>query len=165
MAGGASGRHGPADGGQGILGLHTATLTQRLAAAFLEGGHAESHLALLRTACRLRRDQMVGAPHQHCPPLRFHIPAGGYYLWAALPPPILVGDLLPRAAEQGVVVRPGPQFAPDGGAEDHVRLCFAALEPRAIVEGIRRLGEAIERAREEAGAAARRSPVTAVSVV
>jgi 2-aminoadipate transaminase len=120
---------------KGYVDLNTGELAQRLVAAFLEGPHLERHLAGLRDACRVRRDQLVGALREHCPALRFRVPPGGYYLWAELPAPVTTDDLLPAAAEHGVAVRPGPQFAPDGGLADHVRLCFAALEPRRIAEG------------------------------
>ena len=67
--------------------LHTAALTQRLAAAFIGSPHVERHLARLRIECRVRRDALVGALRQHCPRLRFRVPAGSYYLWATLPAP------------------------------------------------------------------------------
>jgi DNA-binding transcriptional MocR family regulator len=124
--------------------LHTAALTQRLAAAFIGSPHAERHLARLRVECRVRRDTLVGALRQHCPRLRFRVPAGSYYLWAALPAPLTVETLLPVALEHGVGVRSGTAFSPNGGGHDHIRLCYAALPPDRIVEGARRLGEAIE---------------------
>jgi DNA-binding transcriptional MocR family regulator len=108
---------------------------------------------------------MVAALRQHCPELRFRVPPGGYYLWAALPAPLTTDELVPSAAEHGVTVRPGPQFAPDGGLDDHVRLCFAALEPRRIAEGIRRLASALAGARERLENRPRRAPLAAAAVV
>jgi DNA-binding transcriptional MocR family regulator len=126
--------------------LHTAALTQRLAAAFIGSPHAERHLARLRVECRVRRDALVGALRQHCPRLRFRVPGGSYYLWATLPAPLTADALLPIALEQGVGLRPGPAFSPNGGGADHVRLCYAALPPDRIEEGARRLGSAVEQA-------------------
>jgi DNA-binding transcriptional MocR family regulator len=144
--------------------LHSPALTQRLAAAFIEGPQLERHLAVLRAECRIRRDQLVASLHEHCPDLRYRIPSGGYYLWAQLPAPLTTAELLPEAGEQGVAIRPGPQFAPGGGGQDHIRLCFASLEPRAIAEGIRRLGQALQAARRRLDGSPRR-PAAAVSVV
>ncbi|MGH7266003.1 MAG: PLP-dependent aminotransferase family protein, partial [Candidatus Rokuibacteriota bacterium] len=135
---------GPLTLAKEFVDLHLPALTQRLAAGFIAGSHLERHLGVLRAECRLRRDALVTALRQQCPGLRFRIPSGGYYVWAQLPAPVTTVELLPEAAEQGVVVRPGPQFTPGGGGEDHIRLCFASLEPRAITEGIRRLGTALE---------------------
>jgi DNA-binding transcriptional MocR family regulator len=145
--------------------LHTPALTQRLAAAFVEGPQLERHLASLRAECRLRRDQLVGALRQHCPRLAFRLPSGGYYLWAQLPAPLTAAELSPIAAEHGVAFRPGPQFSPGGGGQDHIRLCFAALGPKAITEGARRLGQALAEAEEKLGGTGRRAPAAATSVV
>jgi DNA-binding transcriptional MocR family regulator len=123
--------------------LHTAALTQRLAAAFIGSPHAERHLAKLRIECRLRRDALVGALRQHCPQLRFRVPGGSYYLWATLPAPLTADALFPVALEHGVGVRPGSAFNPNGGGADQIRLCYAALPPDRIVEGARRLGRAM----------------------
>ncbi len=147
-----------------FVNLHTPALTQRLVAAFLESPHIEGHLAVLRAECRVRRDQLVASLRQHAPGLRFRIPSGGYYLWAQLPPPLTTAELLPEAAEHGVAIRPGPQFTPGGGGQDHVRLCFAALEPRLIAEGIGRLGAALGAAGRRVEGASRR-PAAAVSLV
>lgn len=141
--------------------LHTAALTQRLAAAFIGSPHAERHLARLRIECRVRRDALVAALRQHCPRLRFRVPAGSYYLWATLPAPLTVETLLPVALEHGVGVRSGTAFSPNGGGLDHIRLCYAALPPDRIAEGARRLGEAIEQVLARRSAAPAPRPVSA----
>ena len=148
-----------------FLDLHTPSLTQRLAATFIDSPHLESHLGSLRAACRLRRDQLVASLRQHCPRLAFRIPSGGYYVWAQLPAPLTTGELLPIAGEHGVTVRPGPQFSPGGGGQDHVRLCFAALGPRAIAEGAARLGAALDEAWRRHDGAGRRLPAAVASAV
>jgi DNA-binding transcriptional MocR family regulator len=148
-----------------FLDLHTPALTQRLTAAFIGGAHLESHLAVLRTEFRARRDGLVTALRQHCPRLSYRIPSGGYYVWAELPAPLTAAELLPIAAEHGVTVRPGPQFTPGGGGQDHIRLCFSALPPRTIAEGARRLGEALQAAWQRLAANGRAAPAAASSVV
>src|SRR5262245_11267064 len=145
--------------------LHTAALTQRLAAAFIGSAHVERHLARLRVECRVRRDALVGALRQHCPQLRFRVPGGSYYAWAILPPPLTADALHPIALEHGVGVRPGSAFSPNGGSGDHIRLCYAALPPNRIAEGAQRLGRAIEQALARLGAAPTpRRPVSAAVV-
>jgi DNA-binding transcriptional MocR family regulator len=133
--------------------LHTAALTQRLAAAFIGSPHVERHLARLRVECRVRRDALVAGLRQHCPGLRFRVPGGSYYAWVTLPPPLTAEALIPLALERGVGIRAGSAFSPNGGEADHLRLCFAALPPDRIVEGTRRLGLAVEHALARLGAA------------
>ena len=143
--------------------LHTATLTQRLAAAFIGSPHVDRHLARMRVECRIRRDALVEALRQHCPRLRFRVPGGSYYIWALLPSPLTVDALLPVAREHAVSVRAGPVFTPGGGGDDHVRLCYAALPPEHIREGARRLGRAVEDAlgRMQAGPPVSRQAISA----
>ena len=142
--------------------LHTAALTQRLAAAFIGSPHAERHLARLRVECRVRRDALVTALRQHCPRVRFRVPGGSYYLWATLPAPLTADALLPVALEHGVGGRPGSAFSPNGGGADHIRLCFAALPPDRMDEGARRLGRAMDQVLDRLGAAPiARRPVSA----
>jgi DNA-binding transcriptional MocR family regulator len=145
--------------------LHTAALTQRLAAAFIGSPHVERHLARLRLECRVRRDALVSGLRRHCPPLRFRVPGGSYYLWAGLPAPLTAEALLPIALEHGVGLRPGTAFSPNGGGADHVRLCYAALPPERILEGARRLGRAVEEALGRAGAAPAPRPAVSAAVV
>ncbi len=154
---------GPLTVAKEFLDLHSPALTQRLAASFLAGADLERHIAVLRTELRRRRDRLVASLHEHCPGLRYRIPAGGYYLWAQLPAPVTTAQLLPEAGKHGVAIRPGPQFTPKGDGEDHIRLCFAALPPRTIAEGAARLGAALADAARSAHAAPARP--AAVSVV
>ena len=142
--------------------LHTAALTQRLAAAFIGSPHAERHLGRLRVECRMRRDALVAGLREHCPRLRFRVPGGSYYMWVDTARAAHGGQLIPVALEHGVGVRPGSAFSPNGGEADHIRLCFAALPPERIAEGARRLGRALDQALARLGAApVPRQPVSA----
>jgi DNA-binding transcriptional MocR family regulator len=148
-----------------LVDLNTPPLTQRVAAAFLDGGHTERHLATLRAALRLRRDRAVAALRQHCPRLRYRIPSGGYYLWAELPGALTATQLLASARQHGVDLRPGTQFMPDGGGEERVRLSFGALPPARLVEGARRLGAALDDAWAQLDRGLRREATVPVSLV
>ena len=135
-----------------LTGVFTSTLTQRIVAEFIRRHHLDPHLALLRREYRARRDRLVATLRERCPRLQFRVPPGGQYLWARLPPPLTVSEVLPACREERVAVREGTPFVPEGRGDDHLRLCFAALPPRKVTQGAERLAEAIQRA---AGAAAR----------
>jgi DNA-binding transcriptional MocR family regulator len=69
------------------------------------------------------RAALVGALARRLPDWRFRVPAGGLSLWCELPLP--VSSALCRAAERhGVLLAPGPLFAPEGGLERHLRLPY-----------------------------------------
>ena len=86
----------------------------------------EPTLAAHRGRLREQRDALVAAIRSALPQWRFRVPAGGLALWCELPGPGRgLGLALAEEAErQGVIVAPGPLFAPDGGLDRFVRIPF-----------------------------------------
>jgi DNA-binding transcriptional MocR family regulator len=86
------------------------------------GPTLEQHRARLRD----QRDALVAAVRAALPDWSFRVPAGGLSLWCELPGPgrglgIAVAD---EAERNGVIVAPGPVFAPDGGLDRFVRIPY-----------------------------------------
>jgi 2-aminoadipate transaminase len=127
--------------------INTATLAQRGAARFFDGGHLPAHLAMLRREYRLRRDTMLAALETHFPAgTRWRKPSAGVFIWVELPEGTDAGEVLRVAIEQeGVVFVPGHAFAADGSrtASHCMRLNFSHSTPDVIEEGIARLGRAL----------------------
>ncbi|HEX2030672.1 MAG TPA: PLP-dependent aminotransferase family protein [Actinomycetota bacterium] len=93
---------------------------------------------------RRRRDAALEALEAHFPDgSSWTRPAGGFYIWATLPPGIDAASLLVAAIERRVAYVPGTAFYPDGSGRDRLRLAFCYPPEDAIREGIRRLGELI----------------------
>ena len=109
--------------------------------ALLELMSDDEEITRERTAlARSRRDALAGALAEHLPRWRFRRPEGGLCLWVTLPE--AASTALAVAAEQhGVLVAPGPRFAPEPGLERHVRLPFT-LPESTLVESVRRLAAA-----------------------
>ena len=130
--------------------INTATLAQRGAARFFDGGHLPAHLAMLRREYRLRRDTMLAALEKHFPAgTRWRKPSAGVFVWVELPEGTDAGEVLRVAIEQeGVVFVPGHAFAADGSrtASHCMRLNFSHSTPDVIEEGIARLGRALRTA-------------------
>jgi DNA-binding transcriptional MocR family regulator len=80
----------------------------------------EQHRARLRE----QRDALVAAIRTRLPDWRFRVPAGGLSLWCELPGSARgLGLALADAAERhGVIIAPGPVFAPEGGLDRFVRI-------------------------------------------
>jgi len=113
-------------------------------------GFLDTHLAQVRTAYRARRDAMLAGLRAEMPPgARWSHPEGGFFVWLELPPGLSADDLLPRAADRGVLYLPASFFYPHGFPHGHpaargaLRLNFSTLPAPVIAEGIRRLGAAI----------------------
>ncbi|OAJ56758.1 hypothetical protein A6V36_33235 [Paraburkholderia ginsengiterrae] len=123
--------------------LATPTLTQAVLTRFLKSGGYVRHLPQIRAAVHARRDALIDALATWCPELNYVIPQGGLYLWAQLPEGIHAHQIEAVAASEGVSVRSGEAFLPDGGTSGHIRLCYAAPALADIPAGIHRLGKAL----------------------
>ena len=128
--------------------INTATLAQRAASRYLDGGHLPGHLAMLRREYRLRRDTMLAALERHFPRgTRWRVPSAGVFVWVELPQGVDAGEVLRAAIEQeGVVFVPGHAFAADGSrtASHCMRLNFSHSTPEVIEEGVARLGRTLK---------------------
>jgi len=102
-----------------------------------------------RAAYRDRRDRLLDGLAAHLPDgASWSRPAGGYFVWVALPPGIGADALLPVAAEHGVAFLPGRRFfLEDGAAPGALRLAFSMYPGDALEEATIRLGAAIDRVR------------------
>lgn len=138
------------------LDLGAPVLEQLVAADLLATG--APLLEERRAAVRVTRDATVAALAEHLPTWRLRVPRGGLMLWCELPAPLSTA-LAARAPEHGVVLAPGPAFAPEGGLDRFVRLPLT-LQTDAVVEAVRRLADAW---RETCAAPARRAPTTTPS--
>jgi 2-aminoadipate transaminase len=131
--------------------LFTNSVSQAVLHRFCEQGLLAEHLERVRDAYRKRRDVMARALERHCPDVRFTVPQGGYYLWCRLPEGVTARGLLREALKLGVAFLNGDVFFPDRRGEDWMRLNFTSQTPKAIREGVKRLGVAIETVRREEG--------------
>jgi 2-aminoadipate transaminase len=122
--------------------ISTSSLTQLVVAEFLTSGRFEGHITALRIEHACRHTAMLDAIRRYVPPgaLSCRPVRGGLYLWCRLDAGLDARDLLQTAAGSGVVFVPGVSFYPDEAGAHELRLCFSAVDPVRIEEGIRRLG-------------------------
>jgi 2-aminoadipate transaminase len=125
----------------------TAPPMQRLVARFLADGHADAHLAALRTEYRRRKLSLQEALGDELRGLgaTWTDPEGGFFLWLALPEELDTEALFPIALEEGVAYIPGPAFSIGGRFTNALRLAFSAEPPDRARLGARRLARAIHR--------------------
>jgi 2-aminoadipate transaminase len=128
--------------------LHTGTFAQFVANDICQRGFLRPHVQRLRQMYRERRDTMLDAMVEFWPKgCSWTHPQGGLFLWARVPESINTTDFLrERALQEKVAYVPGVNFYPnaDGGL-DAMRLNFSYCPPELIVEGIRRLGRALQK--------------------
>jgi DNA-binding transcriptional MocR family regulator len=127
------------------LDLHTATVTQALAAELLRSDRPRQHLPRLRRTYAERRDRLCDALQaQLGDDVAFERPEGGMFVWARLSEPIDTARLLPAARAAGVLYVPGEAFeSTPGSARHHLRLSFVSAPPERLALGVQRLARAM----------------------
>ncbi|MES9520251.1 PLP-dependent aminotransferase family protein [Streptomyces capoamus] len=127
-----------------IADLHTSTLVQAAAARYLADHPLEAHLSRVRAAYGARRDAMLRALPGALPEgSAWTDPDGGMFVWVRLPDGHDTTALLPHAVSSGVAYVPGAPFFAGKPDPTTLRLSFVTHEPRAIAEGVHRLGSAV----------------------
>jgi GntR family transcriptional regulator/MocR family aminotransferase len=125
--------------------LGTSALIQRALEVYMGEGRWRAHTRRVSRVYRRRRDAMLRAMKQYFPPqARWSTPRGGFFVWVRLPAQVSITDLYLAALEQQVAFAPGPLFFPGIPAYPAFRLSFSQQTPERIVEGIERLGRALQ---------------------
>lgn len=120
--------------------LHTSTLNQRVAHAFLTGHDQAVHLGRIRDAYGERFAIMDAALRAEMPPgYAWTHPEGGMFLWITGPAELDGMALLERAIERKVAFVPGRDFFPTDAGGNYLRLNYSNSTPERIREGVHRL--------------------------
>lgn len=123
---------------------HTSTSSQRICLELLKEGRVAEHVRTLTASYRGRRDAAVVALERFAPAgMRWAVPEGGYYLWAALSPGVRSLDVLDACRAKGVTFMPGSVFDVDEMDDSHIRLNFVRPAAADIERGIRIIGETV----------------------
>ncbi|QBD74873.1 PLP-dependent aminotransferase family protein [Ktedonosporobacter rubrisoli] len=129
--------------------LFTTSLQQLVVTELLRSGIYTQHIKNMQRAYAQRQAAMLGELRRSSPPdlISSFAVQGGLYLWCQLGYGIDARLALQKALQAGVAFLPGEVFYPDGRGQDELRLCFSAIPPSKIVEGVRRLTQALNELR------------------
>jgi GntR family transcriptional regulator/MocR family aminotransferase len=121
-------------------------------AELIEDGELQRHTRRTRRIYQLRRDHCVALLHQQLgAALEFRVPNGGMALWARLAEQVDSDRLAGLAEHEGVIIQAGRQFRWDGKACPYIRVGYAGLDEAELVEAVRRLKRAIDKASRRTG--------------
>ncbi|HNB50609.1 MAG TPA: PLP-dependent aminotransferase family protein [Anaerolineales bacterium] len=124
--------------------LHTSTFNQMVAYEVSRGGFLDQHIRTIREVYGARRDVMLQALDQYCPPqVLWTRPEGGLFLWATFPDWMDATDVFNEALKRKVAFVPGESFFPHGEIKNCARLNFSNATPEEIRTGIARLGDVL----------------------
>jgi DNA-binding transcriptional MocR family regulator len=104
----------------------------------------EGHIKAMLPVYARRRDLMLEALQKYMPPgCSWTRPDGGLFLWARVPEEVDTEELLALASRSKVAFVPGGPFWVNRVVRNTMRLNFSNASDVMIVEGIKRLGEAV----------------------
>ncbi|NLW21757.1 MAG: PLP-dependent aminotransferase family protein [Tissierellia bacterium] len=125
--------------------LQSSTISQMELAQFLEEYDIDKHIEKLKEVYKRRRDLMLKTMEEEFPEdVKFTYPEGGLFTWVVLPEHINARDLAVKALEKNVAFVPGGSFFPNGGNENTLRMNYSNMDEARIVEGVKRLAQAIK---------------------
>jgi 2-aminoadipate transaminase len=124
--------------------FHTSALIQAAIYHFCRRRLLDRHMERMRREYRRRRDTLLQALSQHCPPnVTWTHPQGGFSLLLTLPSGLDTQSLLPEAASAGVLYTPGTLFYADDGGRNQLRLSFSEVPAEQIEAGVQRLSRVL----------------------
>jgi 2-aminoadipate transaminase len=126
--------------------LHTSSFTQRAVYAYARRpGAVEAHVKTMLPVYSRRRDVMLRSLQDFMPEgCTWTHPDGGLFLWALMPDAVDTQELLTLASRSKVAFVPGAPFWVNRDVRNTMRLNFSNATDEMIVEGVRRLGDAVE---------------------
>ncbi len=134
--------------------LGSSGLNQLALAELLERGYLRAHLNKIQPAYRARRDALIAGLRGHLPSdVRWQRPTRGVSIWLDLPPDIDPERVFDQAALRRVLIGPGHAYAADESTRPGVKINFCYEPEPRLIEGAKRLSEAIDAARVRRGRA------------
>jgi len=129
-----------------VADLCTSPLSQYIAAEALKTGLMEKHLPRIREIYREKRDVMMNSLETYMPKgSKWVKPVGGMFIFAWAPEGVDTELIAQKAIEKyKVAYVPGRPFYPDGSVRNAMRLNFTYPSKEQIVEGVKRLSQAIK---------------------
>lgn len=123
--------------------LCTPTLTQRIAARYLQKGTIFERIAQSAKMYKNKKDRMLKAlkNYVNIDGTRWTKPEGGLFIWLHLPEEYDTMEIFSKAKRVGVAYIPGSAFYIDDRKSSNLRLSFCLPTEEQIEEGIRRLGK------------------------
>lgn len=126
--------------------LHSNYFTQRVVYQYLQDNDVDTHIQKIRELYKSQRDQMVQSIKDYLPgEVEYTKPEGGMFLWVTLPEGMSSLELFEYAIKEKVAFVPGDAFYTDHPHHNTMRLNFSNSSKEEIVEGMQRLGNAIEK--------------------
>jgi DNA-binding transcriptional MocR family regulator len=118
---------------------------QAALAEYLQEGGYDHHLRKLRQSLQTQREQLFDAVKRNFPDgTRVARPAGGYFVWVALPDAVDAMALHRAALAQRISLAPGPMFSARAEFQHHIRLTCGQPWDASLERAMRTLGRLVD---------------------
>jgi 2-aminoadipate transaminase len=125
--------------------VHTSNLSQYIVSEYVRRGYYQPHVLEICSLYRAQRDEMERAIAENFPKdVSVLHPAGGLFMWGALPEGICAKDLFALCAAKKVAFVPGAPFYAEDPKVNTFRLNFSMPSRENIRKGIRIMGDTLK---------------------
>ena len=125
--------------------LHTSNFDQGLADAYIENYDLDAHVEQIKALYKHRRDVIIESMEKMMPEgVKWTHPEGGLFLWLTFPQGVSAAQVFMKCIEKNVAGVTGDAFFPNGKTDRNMRINYSNMPDEKIVEGIRRMSEAIK---------------------
>ncbi|PFJ17179.1 GntR family transcriptional regulator [Bacillus cereus] len=122
----------------------SSSLSQRVAAEWINKGFYEDHVANVRIHLKERRKMTVQALNKYCADIAtWDVPSGGFFIWLKVVPNIPMKKLFSEALSKGVLLNPGRIYEEE--SDQCIRLSYGYASPEQLTQGIKLLSELIRK--------------------
>lgn len=120
------------------------SISQAIAAKWLESGYHKPYADGLRQALRARRKSALNALDKHMSDLgTWQTPKGGFYIWVKLGRAVSMKKLFKLAARAHILINPGEIY--DFGNNLYIRISYAFASTSDLEYGIEKLSDIIRK--------------------
>ena len=125
--------------------MHTSNLSQAIVSEYIRLGYYAPHVKEICALYRAQRDGMERAIKKDFPKeVSVLHPAGGLFMWGALPGGMCAKDLFTLCVEKKVAFVPGEPFYAEDPKPNTFRLNFSMPTLKNIQKGIQIMGDIIK---------------------
>ncbi|MBY0131554.1 PLP-dependent aminotransferase family protein [Bacillus cereus] len=122
----------------------SSSLSQRVAAEWINEGFYEAHVANVRMHLKERRQIMIRALNKYCADIAsWDIPSGGFFIWLKVVHNIPMKKLFSEALSKGILLNPGRIYEEE--SDQYIRLSYGYATPEQMTNGIKLLSELIRK--------------------
>ncbi|MCC2383122.1 PLP-dependent aminotransferase family protein [Bacillus sp. FSL L8-0199] len=122
----------------------SSSLSQRVAAEWINEGFYEEHVANVRMHLKEQRQIMIRALNKYCADIAsWDIPSGGVFIWLKVVHNIPMKKLFSEALSKGILLNPGRIYEEE--SDQYIRLSYGYASPEQMTYGVKLLSELIRK--------------------